>query len=541
MKNIQKTIKSVVLPGEWKLFRSDDLIADDAASARFEDDFLIPFNGKKKIKAITLKAAPVLDLACGKKFGPDNRAVLAGCIVSEKPKTIYIGFGADWYIDGFCNGTYIGGTDVGGNDNWPPSAEDRVFALKLRAGRNDLCFYVRPGSGSWQVAIGFFAACSDPDIPPRRWPEPGIAFAPYLTNPGPDSVSITYLLNGRQPIELEYRQAGTKTWKKVNILRGGQIIDDASILRFDLTGLKADTTYEYRALRRLPPLYDTAAEEETRTFRTWSGKSQSYTFFLMGDTQDTSKKKNLARMQNMLKAFPYLNDCSLFSYVGDFHGVINHFRNDVFDSILKAIPSEMYIGAVRGNHEFEGAEAQQWLDHFPYKDHKSYGLFRMGKVCYLMLDTGHHLSKEDTNCHQVHTHLNELDTLLEEQTAWLKEAVKTPEFQTADFRIAIAHVAPHGQPDSFKHMVPRTQKMVKDVFKNGKYPLDLWIAGHTHIYDRVEANKQWQFPVVVVSGGGPGTEKRVGLALHFDIKPGKITMKALNIDGTVQDTFEIKK
>jgi hypothetical protein len=241
------------------------------------------------------------------------------------------------------------------------------------------------------------------------------------------------------------------------------------------------------------------------------------------------------------KAFPELEKCSFFAHVGDFHGVINHFRNDVFDSVLKAIPGNMYIVSARGNHEFEGAEAQQWLDHFAYRDNKSYGMFRLGKVCYIVLDTGHHLSKNDPNCHQDHAYLNELDTLLEEQTVWLKEAVKTPEFQTADFRVVFAHVAPHGQKDSFNYMLPRTQKMVRDVFKNGKYPLDLWIAGHTHVYKRVEAHPQWQFPVVVVSGGGPKTERRPGIALHFDVKPGKIVMKALNIDGTVQDTFELKK
>ncbi len=90
-------------------------------------------------------------------------------------------------------------------------------------------------------------------------------------------------------------------------------------------------------------------------------------------------------------------------------------------------------------------------------------------------------------------------------------------------------------------LLPRTQKMVRDVFKDGKYPLDLWIAGHTHVYKRVEAHSQWQFPVVIVSGGGPRAELRPGIALHFEVKPGKIVMKALNTDGTIHDTFELKK
>jgi hypothetical protein len=54
----------------------------------------------------------------------------------------------------------------------------------------------------------------------------------------------------------------------------------------------------------LPPHYFKGSAGKIHTFRTWSGKSQNYTFFLMGDTQDTSKKKNLARMRIVQKAFP---------------------------------------------------------------------------------------------------------------------------------------------------------------------------------------------------------------------------------------------
>ena len=201
----------------------------------------------------------------------------------------------------------------------------------------------------------------------------------------------------------------------------------------------------------------------------------------------------------------------------------------------------MYIVGARGNHEFEGTEAQQWVDHFQYKNGKSYGMFRMGEVCYIILDTGHHLGKNSRNPHIVYTGLNQLDTLLEEQRKWLQEVVKTPEYQTAKFRIAMAHVAPHGQKDSFRYMVPRTQKMVEAVFKNSKYPLDLWLAGHTHVYKKIAAHPEWNFPVVVVGGGGPNAEKRPGLALFFDVQPGKITMKALNADGSVCDTLELKK
>ena len=540
-KNQAGKIKGIRLPEQWKVFKSRELTEQDASFARFEDDAIIPFQGKKKINAKLISSAPTIDFAEGKKHHSDDRAVLTGTIYAEKPATIYIGMGADWWIDAYCNGRYIGGTDAGGNDNWPPSPQDHVFALKLRAGRNDLSFYVRPGSGSWTAAIDFFETYADPDIPPRKLAEPGLAFAPYLTNPGADSVTINYLLNGRQPLDLEYRLKGAKKWTKVNVLRGGQITDETDVLSFNLTGLKPDSTYEYRALRRLPPYFETAVHEPTRTFRTYSAKPQKFSFFLIGDTQDSSKRKNLARIRNIQKAFPELNNCNFMVHVGDLNGVLNHFRSDVFDSGLKCIPSETFIVAARGNHEFEGTESQQWLRHFQYKNQKSYGMFRIGEVCCIVLDTGHHLPEGHGNCHNVYMPLLDLDKLLEEQRLWLNEVVKTPEFQTAKFRLVFAHVSPHGQNDSFAHMIPRTQKMVKDVFKNSSTPIDLWVAGHTHKYARTPVSKEWGFPVVVVAGGGAGTEKRPGIALLFDVEPGKITMKALNIDGTISDTFELKK
>ena len=64
----EQKIRSVILPAEWKMFRSDLFTAQDAATARFEDDFLIPFQGKDKIKPVILKPARILDLALGKNM-----------------------------------------------------------------------------------------------------------------------------------------------------------------------------------------------------------------------------------------------------------------------------------------------------------------------------------------------------------------------------------------------------------------------------------------------------------------------------------------
>jgi len=288
-------------------------------------------------------------------------------------------------------------------------------------------------------------------------------------------------------------------------------------------------------LLRQPPDYWESRPTATHTFRTYSENPKEFTFFVMGDTHDNQKRMKLARLRRLFAARPELLKSDFLMHLGDLYasGAIDNFRNDVFDTMFKLIPPEVYLMSIRGNHEFEGPEGQQWLEHFAYAENRSYGIFRIGDICILMLDTGYH-----RELHPDNSALNRLDTLLEEEKAWLKEAVKRPEFTTAKYRIVMGDVSPV-QQDGFNHMVPRTQYMVSEIFKGAApaAPIDLWICGHTHKYMRTKGTAEWNFPVVVLSAGE--AETKPGLALYFKVAKDKITMQALNADGTVHDTMEL--
>ena len=174
------------------------------------------------------------------------------------------------------------------------------------------------------------------------------------------------------------------------------------------------------------------------------------------------------------------------------------------------------------------------------KNHHSYQAFKLGNIFFIALDTGHHLPKSSTNSFQRYTGLNELDTLLAEQTAWLKETVKSKEFSEADYRIVFGHIAPHSQRDGFRHMLPRLRKMTEEWFKGSpaKYPVDIWFAGHTHKYKVSAADKEWQFPVIVLGGGAK--KDNIGAAVLVTVKNGRVFIECIDSDGKTRDKFELK-
>ena len=523
-------------PKDFKVFFSNEITTEHAASLRFEDDQLF-LDAKNKVSA--RKATVTDNIIDLRKLDPEKKfqhAALTAAIYADKPGKMRIGMGADWWFDCYCNGQFVFGTTKSGNLFWPPTVTSFVFELPLRAGRNELTIFTRSGAGGWTVAVGEPPADAQLNKP-RQLPLPAkIQYGPYLTNPGADSITISYIVQGRQPLELEYRKKGNKVWKKVQILRGGQLLDEGPVMRFDLKDLAPDTVYEYRALKRVGDELRQCEPDEVRTFRTFSGKNQDFTFWIMADTQ-TDNFSKLKHLQNLLDKRKELAKADLFLHLGDFSSNHDDIELAIFDSFLKLIPQHQIIVPMRGNHEFDGSQSGRYLKYLASKDNKSYQAFKIGNIFFIILDTGHHLPKNSTNSFQKYTGLNELDTLHEEQTAWLKEVVKSKEFAEAEYRIVFGHVAPHSQDDSFQHMIPRLRKMTKDIFRGNPaaYPVDLWFAGHTHAYKVTPAAANWQFPVIIPGGGA---RKAVnGAAIFVKVKNNKVFIESIDSDCKTRDKF----
>ncbi len=536
------TVKAatVQLPEDFNIFFSNKITTEAAASLRFEDRNILLEDGTV-ITPVQLKRKDnIMDL---REAQPDKNCMTAaavGIMHAEKPCTIRVGMGIDWWFDCYCNGQYIFSTPSSGNGSWPPSIDDYVFDIPLRAGRNELVIFTRSGAGGWKMALGNQQGHADPHKI-RRQPLPAeVLYGPYLTNPGTDSVTISYVVQGRQPMELEYRKKGNKIWKKMQLLRGGQLIDDSPVMRFDLKDLTPATVYEYRGLKRVGNELRDAEPDIVRTFKTFDKKAHDYSFWIMADTQPGRKCDKLNILRKILNSRQELHNADMFIHLGDFHGPIDDIELDIFDSFLKLIPPYQQIVPLRGNHEFDGKQAGRYLKYLASKDGKSYQAFKLGNVFFIVLDTGHHLSKDSDNCYQCYTGLNELDTLLEEQTAWLKEVVKTKDFADSEYRLVFGHVAPHSQQDSFNHMLPRLRKMTEGLFKGNpaKYPIDLWFAGHIHRYQAIPGTDEWQFPVITL-GGGAG-KSFPGAAILVEIKNKKLYITAFDTNGEINDKFSME-
>ena len=526
------------LPEQFHVFYSDGITKELAATLRFEDDKLILPDGTAVPRRNIRRNGEEIDFLASCPDPGIRYAALSGTITAAKPCRTRLGIGVDWWFDCYCNGQHIFGTTDSGNGVWPPAVDNYIFDLPLRAGRNELVIFTRRGTGSWKVVIGAPPGLDDPDPAMPSEPPSAVLYGPYLTNPGPDRATVSYVVQGRQPLELEYRKKGARTWRKLRHLRGGQLIDEGPVVRFDLTGLEHDTVYQYRALRRLPREFRLAEPDPVREFRTFGPGTREFSFWMMSDTH-VPKRAKLKLLRNLLEKRPELAKADLFFHLGDFNSYLDNIQREVFESFLKLIPAGQFITALRGNHEFDGWQATHFLKYLSSPEQTSYHAFRIGDIFFIGLDTGHHLPKDSKNSFQRYTGLNELDTLLEEQKEWLGKIVRSKAFKTAKYRIVMGHVAPHSHPDEFKHMVPRLRRMTAEFFRGNPaaYPIDVWIAGHTHRYQVSPAAPNWRFPLLVLGGGSK--KHYEGAAFYCKVDEKGIRIEAIDTDGQTTAKFQL--
>ncbi len=98
-------------------------------------------------------------------FTRDNApgpAVLVQALGFDRDGWIALGCGADWFWDLRLGGeVVVDHSDPDGNHRYPPSADNRVFPVRVRAGRNVLAAVVRAGGSGW-----VWCCAPRPDAPP---------------------------------------------------------------------------------------------------------------------------------------------------------------------------------------------------------------------------------------------------------------------------------------------------------------------------------------------------------------------------------------
>ena len=150
---------------EWTVFRpaeADFAAGGAAALAAAEAAGEIPeaFLGAPGARAVA-DAEGRFEFPGETKDGAPGPAVFLLAFDADRDGFVKVGCGADWFWTLRCNGEIVADhSDPDGNYRFPPSADNRVFPMPVRAGRNLVAAVVRAGGS------GFVWCCAPkPDVP----------------------------------------------------------------------------------------------------------------------------------------------------------------------------------------------------------------------------------------------------------------------------------------------------------------------------------------------------------------------------------------
>lgn len=301
-----------------------------------------------------------------------------------------------------------------------------------------------------------------------------LAHGPWLSNPQPEGMTVSWATAGRVAAELEYRPAGTRCWRRLAAgLQHGVLSSHEQLHVVHLTGLAPGCEYEYRLLnwgslqraaQRAP------AGGKSWRFRTLDPERRAVAFAVCSDIHS-----NAGLLERLLQ-LPAVADTDFFVNLGDMLSLMSG-PSAFFDGFLD-VQSRLYAASrpllfVRGNHEQIGLFAADYFRVMPHPGGHSYYAFRHGPVCFVVLDAGND-HPDDT------VHRNA--ALLAEERQWLTELAATPLFREARWRIAFLHMPPCR--DSYDSQAALA---LTDGIFPAAAPLHLLISGHVHRYFKMAA------------------------------------------------------
>ena len=393
------------------------------------------------------------------------------------------------------------------------------------------------------------------------------------------TVKAAYQSN--QPMELQYREAGKTEWITVAAVQENEPVNtpDENYFKCDLTGLKADTKYEYKIGIK------GSADKWTEifTFSTAPNEIDSFSFIAVGDTQGitwngtTSGNKGfMYAMTAYQEAFEELSDPAFMVHVGD---VVENGNNqgmwNMYFKTLENKGASVPMFAAIGNHDTWGAPLyfdlhfnhpnnggtaaldQSYLARvtdgnvrrlFQYADETIYS-YDYGDAHFVVLNTGSYTGDDQY--------------IINAQRDWLTadlEASKDAKWTILMFHEPVYHRMGGGESRSW----------LADVIEG--YGVDLVIQGHSHLVTRTYPMKDGKIVTkenldVIIKGTGTVYTTIGSTALNHDgagdstyeeemavlltptptqsaytivtVEDGQLVVTTKQIDGFVLDRFVI--
>lgn len=380
---------------------------------------------------------------------------------------------------------------------------------------------------------------------------------PWLTNPMPDGMTVTWITRIPCAGGIRYREKGTEEWTELWPEKYGQIDYSKDIHSYHLTGLKPGTEYEYRLMSNVDG-YSTAYHmvisegREIHSFKTIDPKRDSYKVFVTADFHGTARL-----CLDPLIDRSQANDADFYFFLGDNveDGPGNNIRYYItfgfLDDITRKWGRSKPTVFLRGNHDIWGRDTYKYGDYFPQPNKRTYQAIAQGPALFICLDTmwpaREALQKK------------QYEKYLKEQADWIRTLRRTDVWKKSKFRIVMGHVAPFAS-EGTKFVGGAFNEVLSDNTPEGR--VHLFLAGHEHAYRRINAGtKEIRFnnayndvkmknypPKYILRDPIPDNVPYTLVVCHLvegmtiDVTPAKLTVKSHRwnrVEGGLYDAFEI--
>ncbi|MBP5640741.1 MAG: metallophosphoesterase [Victivallales bacterium] len=314
-----------------------------------------------------------------------------------------------------------------------------------------------------------------------------INHGPWLTNPDIGKITIGFSTSSPCAAAVELREIGKKPWRRIDQQEGGQIVRAETRHVFHVDSLKPGIKYEYAVIAYDPD--SSSSQRVEKTFTAFGRERGNFSFLVMADFQFP-----IERRRQLLQKYYVLaqaKSCDFTVCLGDMLNGINDFERDQLGGVIDLLNEtgflEKPVVFARGNHEMRGKASWEWNRWFASPEGNSYSSFRQGNAAFLSLDSWADQPKGSGPVFA----LNLDEKFLEDEAAFLEKAVASEPFQTADYKIVMAHGASHSHIDQFLFLNPNMHRLTDKYFKGNTppIPLHVWICGHIHHYIRTVPGK----------------------------------------------------
>ncbi len=365
-------------------------------------------------------------------------------------------------------------------------------------------------------------------------PAESVIHGPYLSNPSPDGMTVSWATAGLSGAMLEYREKGTQEWLSHPVSHQNGILQrDSRMHVVHLSGLHEDNVYEYRLVNWAPLLNkrNVTPPRKPLSFRTMALKKEEFSFAVCSDIHSNTQ------ILRKLMQLPGVEQTTFFVNLGDMLSCMsgpNAFFEGFLDLQTELYAKEKPLVFVRGNHEQIGIFSADFFRMMNHPSGKTYYAFRHGKVCFLALDAGNDHPDDAEGIFQN-------TAMIAEERKWLQGIVKSELFQTASFRLAFLHMPPYNREYGSR----AGMSLLDGLFQ--KAPLHLLIGGHVHRYFRMnpfsgecktkgeKKPRMKNTPVLPFTVVANDTDT----AVLVKVTPAALQVQVINTDGNSVDRLTI--